>query len=489
MNWFPIFLNLRNARCLVVGGGTVALRKTRDLLSYGACVNIVAPTLHEDLIQLVQNGQISHEGNAFVPDLLTGCSLVIAATDKPLVNHRVAETARKQRVPVNVVDDPLWCDFIMPAVVARDPVIVAISTGGAAPVLARHLKSWLETRLPRNLGTLARVAGEFRSRVKARIASPLARRRFWELTLARAVTESTITNGSAGIRRLIEAALDSPKVVEPQGAVFLVGAGPGDPELITLRAFRLMQHADVVLHDDLVSSEVLTLVRSEAERIPVGKRSGNHKMAQADINRLMIRLASQGKKVLRLKGGDPLIFGRCGEEMEALAEAGIQFEVVPGVTAASACAANSAIPLTHRDYAHSCVFINGHQSASDTDDRWPTYSRHGQTLVVYMGLGNLTSISRALQLRGWPQATPAALVANGTLPEQHVIAGTLADLPQLVERQRPATPALLIIGDVVHLHHKLAAARQGSGKPGNTVTNAEAADTYSTALESGRSIV
>jgi uroporphyrin-III C-methyltransferase/precorrin-2 dehydrogenase/sirohydrochlorin ferrochelatase len=247
--------------------------------------------------------------------------------------------------------------------------------------------------------------------------------------------------------------------------VYLVGAGPGDAELLTLKALRLLQQADVVLHDDLVSRDVLDLVRPEAERIAVGKRCGKHKMAQADINALMVTLASQGKRVIRLKGGDPLIFGRCGEEMEALADAGIPFEVVPGITAASGCAVDAAIPLTHRDYAHSCVFINGHRNAGDTDIRWPAYSTAGQTLVVYMGLNNLASISHALRLRGWPKFAAAALVANGTRSDRQVLVGTLADLSEIVKRRQPAAPAVLIVGNVVNLHYKLISPRGGADEP------------------------
>jgi uroporphyrin-III C-methyltransferase/precorrin-2 dehydrogenase/sirohydrochlorin ferrochelatase len=372
MNWFPIFINLQGARCLVVGGGAVALRKSRQLLAFGARVSVVAPQLHDELAELLQDGRIVHAGRVFESGMLANCALAIAATGDSAVNRKVSETARALRVPVNVVDDPSLCDFITPAIVQRDPVVVAISSGGAAPVIARHLKSWLEARLPRGLGVLASVAGSFRSRVKARIASPLARRRFWEQVLGDAVARSGSSESADDIRRTIEAALDSPATAQqPRGMVSLVGAGPGDAELLTLKALRLLQRADVVLHDDLVSGEVLDLVRPEAERIAVGKRCGKHKMAQTDINALMVTLASRGKRVIRLKGGDPLIFGRCGEEMEALADAGIPFEVVPGITAASGCAVDAAIPLTHRDYAHSCVFINGHRNAGDHDIRWP----------------------------------------------------------------------------------------------------------------------
>ncbi|HET8610417.1 MAG TPA: siroheme synthase CysG [Burkholderiales bacterium] len=463
MNWFPIFINLQDASCLVVGGGAVALRKARQLLAFGARVSIVAPRLHDDLAQLLRDGRIAHVGRAFEPDMLENCALAIAATGDSAVNHNVSEAARALRVPVNVVDDPSLCDFITPAIVQRDPVVVAISSGGAAPVIVRQLKSWLEARLPRRLGVLASVAGSFRSQVKARIASPLARRRFWERVLGDVVAKGGSDESANDLRRTIEAALDSSATAQqPRGMVYLVGAGPGDAELLTLKALRLLQQADVVLHDDLVSRDVLDLVRPEAECVAVGKRCGKHKMAQADINGLMVTLASHGKRVVRLKGGDPLIFGRCGEEMEALADAGIPFEVVPGITAASGCAVDAAIPLTHRDYAHSCVFINGHRNAGDTDIRWPAYSTAGQTLVVYMGLNNLASISHALRLRGWPKFTAAALIANGTRPDRQVLVGTLADLPETVKHRQPAAPALLIIGDVVNLHYKLISPQRGS---------------------------
>ncbi|HEX5464031.1 MAG TPA: siroheme synthase CysG [Burkholderiales bacterium] len=469
MNWFPVFINLQDAPCLVVGGGAVALRKTRQLLAFGARVSIAAPLLHDDLTQLLRDGRITHAGSAFDSGMLGNCTLAVAATGDSAVNRKVSEAARALRVPVNVVDDPSQCDFITPAIVQRDPVVIAISSGGTAPVIARQLKSWLEAQLPRGLGVLAGVAGGFRPRVKARIASPLARRRFWERVLGDAVAKGGAGESADAIRRMIEAALDSSATAQqPRGMVYLVGAGPGDAELLTLKALRLLQQADVVLHDDLVSDDVLDLVRPEAERMAVGKRCGKHKMAQADINALMVTLASQGKRVIRLKGGDPLIFGRCGEEMEALADAEIPFQVVPGITAASGCGADAAIPLTHRDYAHSCLFINGHKSAGDTDIRWPVYSASGQTLVVYMGLSNLASICHALRLRGWPKRMAAALIANGTRPERQVVAGTLADLPEAVRRRRPAAPALLIVGDVVNLHYKLVPPRHGPDGPVET---------------------
>ncbi len=465
MNWFPIFINLQDARCLVVGGGAVALRKTRQLLAFGACVSVVAPQLHDELAELLHDGRVVHAGRAFESDMLANCALAIAATGDSTVNRKVSETARALRVPVNVVDDPSLCDFITPAIVQRDPIVVAVSSRGAAPVIAREIKSWIEAQLPRSLGVLADVAGSFRVRVKTRIASPLARRRFWERVLGNAVANSGSGESADDFRRMIEAALHSSAAPQSRGMVHLVGAGPGDAELLTLKALRLLQRADVVLHDDLVSGDVLELVRPEAERIPVGKRCGKHKMAQADINALMVTLASQGKRVIRLKGGDPLIFGRCGEEMEALADAGIPFEVVPGITAASGCAVDAAIPLTHRDYAHSCVFINGHRNTGDTDIRWPAYSTAGQTLVVYMGLNHLASISHALRLRGWPKFTAAALIANGTRPDRQVLVGTLADLPETVKRRQPVAPALLIVGDVVNLHYKLISPQDGANEP------------------------
>lgn len=368
MDYFPIFMKLRGEPCLVVGGGEVALRKVRLLRSAEAAVTVVAPELVAELRAMAGVGEIRHVDGRFSGEQLAGMRLVVAATDDRRVNLAVAEAGRVQGIPVNVVDDPDISSYITPAIVDRSPLVIALSTGGGVPVLARLLRARLESLIPAGYGRLAGFATRFRDRVKARFGDVEARRIFWESVLEGPVADAVMLGNDEAACAEMEKRLASADD-KPTGAVYLVGAGPGNPDLLTFRALRLMQQADVVLYDKLVAPELLELVRRDAERIYVGKARANHALPQEDINQLMVRLAQEGRRVVRLKGGDPFTFGRGGEEIETLAAHGIPFEVVPGITSASGAAAYAGIPLTHRDYAQSVVFVTGHRKDAETRNR------------------------------------------------------------------------------------------------------------------------
>ncbi|MDE2367101.1 MAG: uroporphyrinogen-III C-methyltransferase [Betaproteobacteria bacterium] len=468
MDFLPIFLDIKNRNCLVVGGGDVAARKAALLLRAGARVTLISPQLgaglesqlREALRDEQAQGRIAHRHESFRPDHLDDAALVIAATDDPEVNRKVSETARLRRVPVNVVDNPALCSFIMPSIVDRTPMLIAVSSGGKSPVLARLLRSRLEMMIPAAYGRLAAFAGDFRERVKQRFSQPEKRRRFWEDALQGPFAEMVFAGKDREARKYLEWSLENEScgaTQEPlQGEVYLVGAGPGDPELLTLRAMRLMQQADVVVYDRLVSPEILDMVRRDAPRIYAGKERSKHTMPQESINELLVRLAKEGKRVLRLKGGDPFIFGRGGEEIEMLSGQGIPFQVVPGITAANGAAAYSGIPLTHRDYAQSCIFVTGHLKDGSVNLDWPMLARPNQTIVVYMGLVGLPVLCRELIAHGLPATTPAAIVQQGTTHKQRVLTGSLATLPDLTASTHLTPPTLIIVGEVVKLHRKLA---------------------------------
>jgi uroporphyrin-III C-methyltransferase / precorrin-2 dehydrogenase / sirohydrochlorin ferrochelatase len=456
-NWpyFPIFLKLAGERVLVVGGGEVALRKIRLLRRAEARVEIVARELHPELVQEGQRARAAE----FTPALLDGCRLAVAATDDAALNARVAAAARERGIPVNVVDDAAASTYITPSIVDRAPVLIAVSSGAAAPLLARRLREQIEGLVPAAYGRIATFLAAMRGRLKA---APLEQRR--------AVTEQFLDG--VGCQRLLAGdAASAERTLEqllagraPAGAgylvgageVYLVGAGPGDPDLLTFRALRLMQQADVVLYDRLVAPKILDLVRRDAERIFVGKGPKQHQLSQQDINVLLVRLAREGRRVLRLKGGDPFIFGRGGEEIESLAAEGIAFQVVPGITAANGCAAYAGIPLTHRDYAQSVVFVTGHaRQDGQLELDWPALAKKGQTIVFYMGRGSLPALCGALVQHGLPADWPAALVEEGTSSRQRVIVGTLADLTARVDQAGVTGASLVIVGEVVRLREKL----------------------------------
>jgi len=451
MNFFPIFLNLRNQTCLIVGGGEVAVRKASVLLQAGAYLRIVAPNLN-GLLELPPGSH--HLPEKFHPSHLDGIALTIAATNDTAVNQQVSVEARLRNIPVNVVDNPELCTFIMPSILDRSPLLVAFSTGGASPVLARLLRGKLETLIPQAYGHLAAFAERFRKVVKQRIEIPSRRRIFWEDILDGAVAEKVLAGDDSAAEAMLIERLDHPES-PVKGEVYLVGAGPGDPDLLTFRALRLMQKADVVLYDNLVSKAIVDMARRDAQRIFVGKRRGNHTLPQEEINDLLVRLAKEGKRVLRLKGGDPFIFGRGGEELEKLAKNHINFQVVPGITAASGVSSYAGIPLTHRDHAHSCVFVTGHLKDGTMDLDWEFLARPKQTIVVYMGLHGLGILCSQLIAHELPGTTPIAIVQQGTTQNQRVVSGTLATLPLQTEIAQLRAPTLIIVGGVVSLRDRL----------------------------------
>lgn len=455
MDFLPLFHILRGRRALLVGGGDVALRKARLLSDAGAVLRVVAPEVHSELRELVEQGGGELLLRPYAAEDLRDCVLAIAATDDEPLNAQVSRDANVRGVPVNVVDAPALCSVIFPAIVDRSPLMVAVSSGGDAPVLARLLRAKLETWIPATYGQLAGLASRFRERVKQRLPDLQQRRKFWEEVFQGPVAERMLAGQPNEAERLLAGKLESPQA-ESRGEVYLVGAGPGDPDLLTFRALRLMQQADVVLYDRLVAPAILELCRRDADRLYVGKRRADHAVPQDEINRQLVELAQQGKRVLRLKGGDPFIFGRGGEEIDELAAQGIPFQVVPGITAASGCAAYAGIPLTHRDYAQSVRFVTGHLKDGSTDLPWNDLVAPGQTLVFYMGLVGLPVICEQLIRHGRSADTPAALVQQGTTVHQRVFTGTLADLPQLVAEHEVHAPTLVIVGEVVQLRDKLA---------------------------------
>jgi uroporphyrin-III C-methyltransferase/precorrin-2 dehydrogenase/sirohydrochlorin ferrochelatase len=452
MDFLPIFANVKNKLCLVVGGGSVGTRKAGVLLQAGAKVRVVAPQIDDEL---KENANVESIFERFDATYLEGVSLIIAATNDREVNKQVSELAQARNIPVNVVDDPELCSFIMPAIMDRSPLMVAFSSGGASPVLTRMMRGKLETVIPQNYSRLAAFAERFRELVKTKVTNPAKRRIFWENALDGVVAEKVLTGDESSAEAMLQQMLANEDNIV-RGEVYLVGAGPGDPDLLTFRALRLMQKADVVVYDALVSQPIVDMTRRDAERIYVGKRRANHALPQEEINLLLVRLAKEGKRVLRLKGGDPFIFGRGGEEIETLAAEGIPFQVVPGITAASGVASYAGIPLTHRDYAQSCVFVTGHLKDGTMNLDWEQLARPKQTVVVYMGLHGLDTLCGKLVEHGLPSTTPIAIVQQGTTPNQRVFTGTLATLPGIAEREKPQAPTLIIIGGVVTLREKLA---------------------------------
>lgn len=451
MDHLPIFCQLRERDCLLVGGGDVAERKARLLMDAGARLTVnslaFAPQFHvwanEGMLTLVEGG--------FDERLLDPCWLVIAATDDEAVNQQVSDAAESRRIFCNVVDAPKQASFIMPSIIDRSPLMVAVSSGGTSPVLARLLREKLESILPQHLGHVARYAGKLRRRVKDHFASVAERRRFWEkLFVNDRLAQSLANQDSPAVEAITGQLLAEP--LDHRGEVVLVGAGPGDAGLLTLKGLQQIQQADVVVYDRLVSDEIMNLVRRDADRVFVGKRAGYHCVPQEEINQILLHEAQQGKRVVRLKGGDPFIFGRGGEELETLCHAGIPFSVVPGITAASGCSAYSGIPLTHRDYAQSVRLVTGHLKTGGELD-WANLAAEKQTLVFYMGLNQAATIQEKLIEHGMQADMPVALVENGTSVKQRVVSGVLTELGELA--RQVDSPALIIVGRVVALRDKL----------------------------------
>jgi len=456
MEYLPIFIQIKNRPCLVVGGGSIAARKVALLRKAQADVTVISPDLCEELQQLNEEQQIQHTAREFEDFDLESCVLVIAATYQRSVNERVSSLAHQLRLPVNVVDNPDLCSFIMPSIIDRSPVVIAVSTGGASPVLARLIRTKLEGSIPAAYGRLASLVEGFRDKVKKVFPNVESRRGFWESILEGTVAELVFTGHEDEAKQVLDKAIDAQaEKPEMPGEVFLVGAGPGDPDLLTFRALRLMQQADVVVYDRLVSPSIMEMVRRDAEIVYVGKERDKHTMQQENINQLLVRLAKEGKRVLRLKGGDPFIFGRGGEEIELLAQEGIAFQVVPGITAANGCSSYAGIPLTHRDYAQSCVFVTGHLKDGSVDLNWKALAHPNQTVVFYMGLHGAPTLCKEMVAHGLPATTPVALVEQGTTPQQRVLIATLDTLLDVIKNEDIKPPTLIIVGDVVTLHDKL----------------------------------
>ena len=458
MDIFPISLKLQQQPCLIVGGGRIAYRKAVLLAKAGAIINVIAPEIDAQLLALVTQSHGQYVATKFedqCDDLgqLRKYRLVIAATDNPAANQQVFEVCEAENVLVNSVDDLPHCRFMVPAIVDRSPLVISIASNGTSPVLSRQIRTQLEATIPQGMGRLAEFSGKWRTRVKAKIANPDERRIFWEDLYASPFKEQVFNDNIAAADRLIEQALIEWQT--PKGEVYLVGAGPGDPDLLTLKALRLMQQADVVIYDRLVSQPILDLCRRDAEKIYVGKARSDHSVPQHGINALLVEYAQQGKRVCRLKGGDPFIFGRGGEEIQELFASGVAFQVVPGITAASGCSAYAGIPLTHRDYAQSVRFLTGHLKEGSPELPWHELVYENQTLVLYMGLVGLEKICAQLIAHGQRPNMPVALISKGTTPEQKVVVGTLADIALKVTEHQIQAPTLTIIGEVVSLREQL----------------------------------
>ena len=456
MDYLPLFLDIKNKPCLIVGGGVIAERKISMLIRAQAQLCVIAPEITSEIQRKVDKADIEWVCKSFEVSDLKNFLLVMAATDDKNVNAEIAECCRKNNILVNAADDAKNCDFILPSIIDRSPVQIAVSTGGASPVLARMLRTKLENSTPAAYGQLAKLIEDNRVKVKEKFSTVDERRKFWEAVLQGPIAELVFANQLTAAKKLLHETIqhaDDKKL--PQGEVYLVGSGPGDPDLLTFRALRLMQQADVVVYDRLVSQEIMDLVRKDAEHIYAGKERSQHTLPQESINELLVRLAKEGKRVLRLKGGDPFIFGRGGEEIVTLIDEQIPFQVVPGITAASGCAAYAGIPLTHREYAQAVIFATGHLQDGSVDLNWKMLAHTNQTLVFYMGLQGLENICQSLAKYGLDSKTPASLIMQGTTANQKVIIGDLTTLPELVEKHDVKPPTLVIIGEVVELHKKL----------------------------------
>ncbi|WP_018625397.1 siroheme synthase CysG [Kangiella aquimarina] len=452
MEYFPITVRLKEQRCIIVGGGEVAYRKLKSLLKAGAKVSLNALEFSSQVLELAHKHQLPVHQRTFDEDLLDDAYLIIAATDNHQLNQQVSLAAQKRKVWVNVVDDLDLSTFIMPAIIDRSPLLVAVSTGGVSPVLARKIREKIEWLLPRNLGQLLTRLKTFRGLIKKKFPDLKTKRSFSEWYIEQAIGDPSF------IRYGFEQSLSGYNLTnqaEKKGRVFLVGAGPGDAELLTVKALKVLQKADVVLHDALVSEQILEQVRRDASLIHVGKRAGKDCVPQKETNQLLVDYAEKGLTVVRLKGGDPFIFGRGGEELEVLVDAGIEYEVIPGITAASGCASYAGIPLTHRDYAQTVMFVTAHCANSIDKLNWQSLAREKQTVAIYMGLLRNKTLVDNLIKHGRDGDTPIAIIENGTLPQQRVVRGKLKQLTELVEGYKVVSPALIVIGEVTVLADRL----------------------------------
>ncbi|WBW63820.1 siroheme synthase CysG [Klebsiella electrica] len=448
----PLFAELKAKPVLVIGGGDIAARKIMFLRRAGANVQVVAAALCEDVAALVERQEIQWRAHEFEEPQLDDIFLVIAATDDDALNQRVSAAASARYRLVNVVDNQPLCSVVFPSIVDRSPLLIAIFSGGSAPVLSRLIREKIEALLPTNLGRVAEAASYWRQHIKTHLTTTAARRRFWERVFNGRFASLMIAGNKAAADKALEEELYQPE--KRLGEIILVGAGPGDAGLLTLRGLQAVQKADVVFYDHLVTPEIRELVRRDAEMICVGKRAGEHSVPQHETNQMLVDAAREGKTVVRLKGGDPFIFGRGGEELQAAADAGIPFQVVPGVTAAAGATAYAGIPLTHRDYAQSVTFVTGHYKADSAAHDWSLLAQSRQTLAIYMGTMKAAEISAQLIAHGRDSNTPVAVISRGTRADQQTITGTLQQLEELA-KDAPM-PALLVVGEVVQLHQQLA---------------------------------
>ena len=451
MNQFPAYIALNAAPVPIIGGGAAALAKARLFIAASADVRVIWPDLEPALVEEL-NGKVTLiERPPAAEDFAGARVAVIALEDDAAEAARIAAVAKSAGALVNVVDQPALCEFTVPSIIDRGDVTIAISTTGAAPVLGQKLRAQIEALLPQRLGALARFAREYRPSVKANI-EPSARRAFWRRVFDGPIASRLLAGDDRGAHEAMLDAVNRPQSDKAAGVVHIVGAGPGDPDLLTLKALRHLQAADVILYDRLVGDEILALARRDAERFYVGKAKSNHSVPQREIEQRMIEFAREGKVVVRLKGGDPFVFGRGGEELEALHAAGVEAYVTPGITAATGCAAAAGMPLTHRDYAQAVTFVTGHaKGEGDPDLDWSALARLQNTLVVYMGVGKAAQISSNLIAHGRLGSTPIAVIENGTRENQIIARGTLSELAAVIERAGILGPALLVIGEVAAL--------------------------------------
>lgn len=456
MEYLPLFFDLKQQPVLLIGGGDIALRKARLLTRAGARVRLVSPIVLVELAELVLSAQGEIMEEQYHQKHIAGVKLIVAATDDEVVHQTVHQHALAAGIPINVVDNPHLCTFIFPAIVDRSPIVIGISSAGKAPVLARNLRAKLETIIPSSYAELGDLVGRFRDKVKAKFDNVNARRLFWETALSGSVAERVFAGQLSEAEELLKEQISQADPLHQIGEVYLVGAGPGDPELLTFKALRLMQQADIVLYDALVSPEVLDLCRRDADLIFVGKQRDNHTVPQQGINEMLVKHAKAGKRVVRLKGGDPFIFGRGGEELQQLKASGVPFQVVPGITAANACSAYAGIPLTHRNFAQSVKFITGHLKNRTSELDFNELAGSNQTLVFYMGLHTLERVTKGLIDAGKSPDTPTAIISRGTRRDQRVITARLDEISELQARERLEAPALIIVGEVVALQQQLA---------------------------------
>ena len=463
MDYFPLFTDIKQKECLVVGGGEIGFRKASALLKAGAEVHIVSPEFCENTLTLDDNPNCKLIKDCYRKEHLDNKILVIASTNLRPLNEEVYKDATSSNIPVNVVDNPDLCTFIFPAIIERGPMTIAVCSNGNAPVLGRLLRAKIESIIPFQYGKLAELAQKYRAKVKSVFSNTNQRRDFWESVFEGKIAQTVFDGKFERAEALLEQKLENESFdQETRGEVYLVGAGPGDPELLTFKALRLMQQADIIIYDRLVTPEILDLTRRDAHKIYVGKQSKNHCVPQHDINNLLLEYAQKGHRVLRLKGGDPFIFGRGGEEAEVLVEKNIPFQVVPGITSAAGASTYCGIPLTHRDYSHSVTFVTGHLKNDTCDLNWKALAQPGQTLVIYMGLAGLSTISSQLVANGLPDCTPVALIQNATRPDQKVVIGNLSNIEVTARREGVKSPALIVVGDVINLYDTLNEHNQSS---------------------------